>query len=116
MASKIEFVQCVCDQLRDAGELTYKKMFGEYGIYLNGKYVAAVCDDQFFVKITNAGRQILKNPIEGPMYEGSRNAFLIEDFEDRELLVELLKATWNELPFRDNKKPKKKNKVIHVFN
>jgi TfoX/Sxy family transcriptional regulator of competence genes len=106
MASKIEFVKYVCDQLRDAGEITYKKMFGEFGIYLNGKYVAAVCDDQFFVKITDAGRQILKNPIEAPMYEGSRNAFLIEDLEDRELLIELLKVTWNELPFRDSKKIK----------
>jgi TfoX/Sxy family transcriptional regulator of competence genes len=96
----------VCDQLSDAGELTYKRMFGEFGIYLNGKYVAAVCDDQFFVKITDAGRKMMKNPIEAQMYEGSRKAFLIEDLEDRELLIELLKVTWNELPFRDSKNPK----------
>jgi hypothetical protein len=61
------------------------------------------------VKITDAGRKILKNPIEALMYEGSRNAFLIEDLEDRELLIELLKVTWNELPFRDNKEPKRSN-------
>ena len=44
MASSLEFVEFVCDQVRNAGEIKYKKMFGEYGIYLNGKFVAAVCE------------------------------------------------------------------------
>lgn len=37
MASKPEFVEFVADQLRDAGIITYRKMFGEYGLYCNGK-------------------------------------------------------------------------------
>lgn len=50
MASNIEFVEYVCDQLRGAGEISHKKMFGEYGIYMDGKFIAAVCDDQFLSK------------------------------------------------------------------
>ena len=30
MASKMEFVEYVADQLREAGNITYRKMFGEY--------------------------------------------------------------------------------------
>ena len=37
MASKIEFVEFMADQMREAGAITYKKMFGEYGLYCNGK-------------------------------------------------------------------------------
>ena len=40
MASKIEFVEFMADQLKDAGTITYKKMFGEYGIYCDGKIFA----------------------------------------------------------------------------
>ncbi len=107
MTSRIEFVEFVCDQLSEAGDISYKKMFGEYGIYMDGKFIAAVCDDQFFVKITEAGRKILPVPVEAEMYEGSSLAFLIEDVEDRELLNNLLKATWSELPFPKPKKPKR---------
>ncbi len=58
MASKQEFVQYIAEQLHDAGNVTYRKMFGEYGVYLDGKIVALVCDDQLFVKITEAGRKL----------------------------------------------------------
>ena len=46
MASNPEFVQYIADQLKEAGIITYRKMFGEYGIYCDGKFFATVCDDQ----------------------------------------------------------------------
>ncbi|MGN0660513.1 MAG: TfoX/Sxy family protein [Oscillospiraceae bacterium] len=51
MASKKEFAEFVAEQLGDAGTITYRKMFGEYGLYCDGKYFAAVCDDRLFVNI-----------------------------------------------------------------
>ena len=45
MASTEEFVKYVADQLRDAGEIVYRKMFGEYGIYCDGKIFGLICDD-----------------------------------------------------------------------
>ena len=50
MASKKELAEYVCEQLRGAGEISYCKMFGEYGIHMNGKFMACVCDNQLFVK------------------------------------------------------------------
>ena len=40
MASKPEFVEYIADQLSDAGSITYRKMFGEYGLYCDGKIFA----------------------------------------------------------------------------
>ena len=37
MSSRLDFVQYVADQCSGAGEITFKKMFGEYGIYCDGK-------------------------------------------------------------------------------
>lgn len=106
MASKLEFVGYVCDQIGGAGDISYKKMFGEYGIYMNGKFIAAVCDDQFFAKITEAGRGVLPEPVAAAVYEGGGLAFLIEDLENKDLLNRLLAATWSELPFPKPKRLK----------
>ena len=58
MASSLEFVQYAADQLSDAGTISYRKMFGEYGLYCDGKFFGCICDDQFFVKMTEAGKRL----------------------------------------------------------
>ena len=58
MASKPEFVQYIADQIQEAGQITYRKMFGEYGLYCDGKIFAVICNDQFYIKITEAGQKI----------------------------------------------------------
>ena len=37
MASNADFVQYIADQCSGAGEIVAKKMFGDYGIYCDGK-------------------------------------------------------------------------------
>ncbi len=55
MASDQSFVEFIVDQIENAGEVTFKKMFGEYGLYCGDKIVALICDNQLFVKPTKAG-------------------------------------------------------------
>jgi len=105
MASGVEFVDYVCEQLANAGEITYRRMFGSYGIYMDGKFIALICDDQFFLKPTAVGKQILVAPTEEPPFHGAKDWYIIEDFDDRDFLAHLLTATWEALPFP---KPKKK--------
>ena len=87
MASKIEFVEFVADQLRQAGDINYKKMFGEYGLYCNGKIFAVICEDQLFIKITESGRNLCPELSEAPPYQGAKNYFLVEDVENQQLLT-----------------------------
>jgi TfoX/Sxy family transcriptional regulator of competence genes len=108
MASTQNFVDFVIEQIENAGEITAKKMFGEYGIYADGKIFGLVCDNKLFVKPTKAGREFIGNVVEAPPYEGAKPAFLIEDqIEDREWLSELVRISVKELP---DPKPKKKMK------
>lgn len=109
MASKPEFVQYVVEQLSGAGTITDRKMFGEYGLYCGGKLFALVCDDQLFIKITDAGRALKTDLSEAPPYTGAKNYFFIEDLEDREFLTELVVATCQELPLPKPKKPRRNN-------
>lgn len=108
MSSKPEFVEYVAEQCRGAGEITYKKMFGEYGLYCNGKIFALVCDDEFFVKITDEVKAQYPELPEKPPYDGAKNYFLIEDVDNAEFITELVTATYNALPEPKPKTPKAK--------
>ncbi|MEY8524192.1 TfoX/Sxy family protein [Lachnospiraceae bacterium 38-10] len=113
MASNPEYVQYIADQLGEAGQITYRKMFGEYGMYVDGKIFAVICDNQLFIKITEAGRKLRPELEEAPPYEGAKNYLLVEDIDDQEALVELVKATSAELPAPKPKKPKKVKEKEH---
>lgn len=112
MASRPEFVQYLADQLCDAGVITYRKMFGEYGMYCNGKIFALICDDQFYVKITNAGRMMACDLEEAPPYEGAKPYFLIENVDDREFMTAFVRETCSELPMPAPKKPRVKKQGV----
>lgn len=106
MSSTQSFVDFVVDQIADAGEITARKMFGEYGIYADGKIFGLICDNKLFIKPTEGGRSFIKDVVEAPAYSGAKNSFLIEDkLEDREWLSQLVKITVAELP---EPKPKRK--------
>ena len=107
MASDQNFVDFVVEQIKNAGEITAKKMFGEYGIYSDGKLFGLICDNKLFIKPTSSGREFIGNVIEAPPYKGAKPSFLIEDkIEDRDWLSELIKISLKELP-----QPKQKNKT-----
>lgn len=106
MASDADFVAFVVDQIENAGDITYRYMFGEYAVYSGRKVVALVCDNRLFVKPTESGRSFIGEVVEAPPYPGAKRYFLIEDhIEDREWLSELIRVTAQELP---EPKPKKK--------
>ena len=106
MASEKNFVDYILEQIKNSGEITAKKMFGEYGIYSNGILFGLICDNKLFIKPTNSGRKFIGNVVEAPPYEGAKPIFLIEDkIEDCEWLSELVRISLNELPAP---KPKKK--------
>jgi len=112
MASSLEFAEYVYgqlahDQITHIGEISYRRMFGSFGIYMGGKFVGLICEDQFFVKSTAVGWKILGTPTCAPPFDGAKDWVLIEDLEDDDLIARLLIATWEELPFLKPKKSKK---------
>ncbi len=108
MATDRDFVQFIAGQIENAGDICYKKMFGEYAIYIGRKVVALVCDNQLYVKPTTGGREYIGNVVEASPYPGARVSFLIEEgIEDSDWLTELIRITEREVP-----EPKPKGKKI----
>jgi TfoX/Sxy family transcriptional regulator of competence genes len=105
MASSLDFVEYVCGQISDAGNIAYRKMFGEYAIYCNGKVIGLICDNQFFVKITSSA-MLSPSCEEAPPYPGAKPYLVIDRLEDREFLTALIINTCNALPLVKSKKNK----------
>lgn len=105
MASDLSFVEYVVDQIHQDCAITFKKMFGEFGLYAGGKFFGVICDNRLFIKPTDGGRAFIKEPVEAPPYPGAKPSFLIEgQIDDADWLSELVRITARDLP---TPKPKK---------
>lgn len=104
MVTDAAFMEYVAEQLSEAGVVTYRKMFGEYGLYLDGKFFATVENNRLCLKMTEAGGRLLGNPEIISPHEGAFY-FWVKSLDDRAFLAELARATCAALPA---KKPRKK--------
>ena len=98
MASSEDLVRYIADQCAGAGIITTRKMFGDYGIYCDDKIFGLICDDCFFIKVTEPGRALLRTVELRQPYEGAKNYFFIPDVDDRDYLTALVRATIKALP------------------
>ncbi|HEY4179071.1 MAG TPA: TfoX/Sxy family protein [Kofleriaceae bacterium] len=119
MASKQSNVDFVLEQMRGAGAVTARKMFGEYGIYLGPAIIALYCDDELFMKPTDEGRAFItqRGPVkEGPPYPGAKQYFVItgDRCEDGEWLSELARITAAAQPAKKPKAARKPAKKVHL--
>ena len=107
MASHPDFVNYVAEQLRQAGVIRSRKMFGEYGLYCDNVFFAVICDDQLFVKVTPQGEAAFPNLPKAPPYEGAKNYIWVEDVDDRDTMTALTCLTCLALQEKPQKKRRK---------
>lgn len=107
MASNPSFVQYVMDQCAKAGNVAARKMFGDYGVYCDGKIIGLISDNGFYIKPTEEVRTLLRTVVMRPPYEGAKPYFYIEEVDDHDYLALLVRATANALPEPKPKKTKK---------
>ena len=106
MASELSFVEYIAETLRFGARLTYKKMFGEYALYLDEKVVAFACDNSLFIKPSKAAAELAPDLPQGPPYPGAKDYPIADELlDDPELLHRLIEATAALMPLP---KPKKK--------
>ena len=100
MASKQSTVDYLMDQLSDCQGIYAKKMFGDYGVFLDGRMIGLICDDQLFFKPTDKGRALFQPITEGIPYPGAKPCLLVpgENWDDRDWLSELARVTADALP------------------
>lgn len=108
MSTKQSTIDYFLDQLAALPSVDARKMFGEYALYWDGKVVALVCDDTFFLKITEPGKKALgRRYVEGFPYPGAKPYALVDEsfIEDWQKLCALVRLTADALP---TPKPKKR--------
>lgn len=88
MATTLNFINYVCEQLEGIGEISYKKMFGEYMVYLNNKPILTVCDNTVFVKKLECIEDYMKGANTGYPYDGAKEHYIL-DIENTELSKEV---------------------------
>jgi TfoX/Sxy family transcriptional regulator of competence genes len=88
MATTSEFIEYVCERI-GTWQPEYKKMFGEYMVYVNRKPVFLVCDNTVYVKELPELQQLMENADRGTPYEGAKEHYII-DIDDSSLLAALV--------------------------
>lgn len=107
MATSVDYIEYVCGQIEGAGAVRYKKMFGEYMIYVNNKPILLVCDNTVFVKILPCLDELMANAGKGFPYNGAKEHYVL-DIDNAELAREVIGALEPVTPLPKPKKAKSK--------
>lgn len=89
MATSVDFIEFVCEQIRGTGEIVYKKMFGEYMVYVNAKPVLLVCADTVFVKALGCIADKMQTAEKGVPYNGAKEHHIL-DIDNAEFSREIV--------------------------
>ncbi len=108
MATSAEYIEFVVECLNGCGNVRYRKMFGEYMVYLNDKPILLVCDSTVFVKKLPAVESLLSDSDCGIPYNGAKEHFIL-DIENNALVKEVVDILEQITPIpKPRKKPSKK--------
>ena len=79
-------------------------MMGEFIIYYNGKIIGGIYDDRFLVKPVKSAIALMPNANYELPYDGAKEMLLVDDVDNKEFLIGLFDALYDDLPAP---KPKK---------
>lgn len=103
MASSQDYVSYVVERLKRFYDVSYRKMFGEYMVYIDAKPIILICDDQPYIKIHESTQEILKNSEQGYPYKGAKLHYLL-DIDDDDLTKHAIDALLPHIVVKPKKK------------
>ena len=103
MASSKEYLEFILEQVSELEEVTYRAMMGEYIIYYRGKIVGGIYDDRLLVKPVKSAIALMPDAAYELPYEGAKEMLLVDDVDNKDFIIQLFNAMYDELP-----NPKKK--------
>lgn len=104
MASSKEYLQFILEQLSPLEEITYRKMMGEYIIYYQDKIVGGIYDDRLLIKPVKSVLDYMSEMIYEVPYEGAKEMILVKEVDNKDFLIGLFMAMYDELPYPQSKK------------
>ena len=79
MSTTNETAQYIPDKLRHPDRFAARRMFGEFGLYADGKMVALICDDRLYIKIAPASADLEPVCEKGEPYPRAKPHYLIDE-------------------------------------
>lgn len=104
MSTSKEYIEFVCEQLAGTEDMRYKKMFGEYMVYVCDKPVLTVCDNTVYVKKLPELDGLMQGAPCGFPYDGAKEHYIL-DIENRGLAAQVIDVLAQVTPL-----PKKRKK------
>ena len=104
MASSKEYLDFILEQVSELDNVSYKAMMGEFIIYYKGKIIGGIYDDRLLVKPVQSAINYMPNAVYELPYDGAKEMLLIDDVDNKEFLIGLFDALYDDLPAP---KPKK---------
>ena len=103
--------QYYADLLKPLGQVHIGKMFSVFCIYINEKPVGFLCGEELLVKTNNELREKWPEIPQKKLFDGAVNPmWLVEDPDNRELLLTLFNRAVQSLPQPKPKKNRRKQK------
>ncbi len=106
MATSIDFIEYICEQISGIGAVRYKKMFGEYMVYINDKPILLVCDNTVYVKMLDCIAEKMKEAEKAFPYNGAKEHYIL-DIDNSQFSKEVIALLE---PFTPIPKPRNKKK------
>lgn len=103
MACSAEYIDFICEVLAPLGEVRYRKMMGDYVIYVNEKCVITACDNNAFIKKLDCIAPLMADAETGCAYKGAKESYIL-DFSDQRKARKIISTLWKSLPFPKKKK------------
>lgn len=91
MATSVEFIEYLCEQIHGNYAVRYRKMFGEYMVYVNDKPVLLVCDNTVYVKKVSELSDLMQDADCGIPYDGSKEHYIL-DIDNSELVENVIQV------------------------
>ena len=105
MASSKEYLDFILEQVSELDNVSYKAMMGEFIIYYKGKIIGGIYDDRLLVKPVQSAINYMPNAVYELTYDGAKEMLLVDEVDNKEFLIGLFDAMYDDLPAP---KPKKK--------
>ena len=105
MASSKEYLDFILEQVSELDNVSYKAMMGEFIIYYKGKIIGGIYDDWLLVKPMQSAINYMPNAVYELPYDGAKEMLLVDEVDNKEFLIGLFDAMYDDLPVP---KPKKK--------
>ena len=105
MASSKKYLDFILEQVSELDNVSYKAMMGEFIIYYKGKIIGGIYDDRLLVKPMQSAINYMPNAVYELPYDGAKEMLLVDEVDNKEFLIGLFDAMYDDLPAP---KPKKK--------